>query len=149
MPYHIWCEGCNALIATGIRFNAEKKAVGNYHSTKIYEFTMRCRFCSHTIVIRTDPQARDYVVVSGAKRKTMDYDPADAGVADLPTEEERTAISKDPLRSLERIVDDKRNAEARRPQLERLEADREIWFDDYSISRRLRKNLRVSSNRHN
>lgn len=100
-------------------------------------------------MIRTDPQARDYVVVSGAKRKTMDYDPADAGVADLPTEEERTAISKDPLRSLERIVDDKRNAEARRPQLERLEADREIWFDDYSISRRLRKNLRVSSNRHN
>ena len=123
-----------------IRFNAEKKAVGNYHSTKIWEFSMNCRFCSHPIVIRTDPKASDYVVVSGAKRKTMTYDAADAGVVDLPTEVERNAIAKDPLRTLEKIVDDKRAADERRPRLSRLAAERDVWFDDYSVSRRLRAN---------
>lgn len=36
MPYHIWCGGCNSMIAKGVRFNAEKKQVGNYYSTKVY-----------------------------------------------------------------------------------------------------------------
>lgn len=35
MPYNIWCGGCNAMIAKGVRFNAEKKQVGNYYSTKV------------------------------------------------------------------------------------------------------------------
>ena len=35
MPYHIWCGGCEAMIAKGVRFNAEKKQVGNYFSTKV------------------------------------------------------------------------------------------------------------------
>ncbi|KAJ9560510.1 LOW QUALITY PROTEIN: hypothetical protein OSB04_005670, partial [Centaurea solstitialis] len=34
MPYNIWCGGCNSMIAKGVRFNAEKKQVGNYYSTK-------------------------------------------------------------------------------------------------------------------
>lgn len=35
MPFHIWCGGCNSMIAKGVRFNAEKKQVGNYYSTKV------------------------------------------------------------------------------------------------------------------
>lgn len=35
MPYNIWCGGCNSMIAKGVRFNAEKKQVGNYYSTKV------------------------------------------------------------------------------------------------------------------
>ncbi|XP_039691020.1 probable cyclic nucleotide-gated ion channel 20, chloroplastic isoform X2 [Medicago truncatula] len=34
MPYNIWCGGCNSTTAKGVRFNAEKKQVGNYYSTK-------------------------------------------------------------------------------------------------------------------
>jgi hypothetical protein len=30
MPFNIWCGGCNSMIAKGVRFNAEKKQVGNY-----------------------------------------------------------------------------------------------------------------------
>jgi coiled-coil domain-containing protein 130 len=41
MPYHIWCGGCGHMIAQGVRFNAEKKQVGNYYSTKVY-----CKFVS-------------------------------------------------------------------------------------------------------
>lgn len=36
MPYNIWCGGCNSMIAKGVRFNAEKKQVGNYYSTKVW-----------------------------------------------------------------------------------------------------------------
>jgi coiled-coil domain-containing protein 130 len=131
------------LIATGIRFNAEKKCVGNYHSTKIWEFRMNCRFCSHEIVVRTDPEKRDYTIMSGARRKCVTWDPADTGVVDLPTEEQRMAISKDSIRSLEKLVDDRRSADERKPILQRLEAVQDVWYDDYSISRRLRANLRV------
>ena len=35
MPFNIWCGGCNSMIAKGVRFNAEKKQVGNYYSTKV------------------------------------------------------------------------------------------------------------------
>jgi coiled-coil domain-containing protein 130 len=35
MPYNIWCGGCQSMIAKGVRFNAEKKQVGNYYSTKV------------------------------------------------------------------------------------------------------------------
>jgi hypothetical protein len=35
MPFKVWCEGCGLLIATGVRFNAEKKQIGNYFSTKV------------------------------------------------------------------------------------------------------------------
>ncbi|KAJ9140675.1 hypothetical protein P3X46_031293 [Hevea brasiliensis] len=34
MPFNVWCGGCNSMIAKGVRFNAEKKQVGSYHSTK-------------------------------------------------------------------------------------------------------------------
>lgn len=35
MPFNIWCGGCSSMIAKGVRFNAEKKQVGNYYSTKV------------------------------------------------------------------------------------------------------------------
>lgn len=46
MPYNIWCGGCNSMIAKGVRFNAEKKQVGNYYSTKVS--------CSDSTVICTN-----------------------------------------------------------------------------------------------
>lgn len=45
MPHNVWCLGCGEHVSKGIRFNAEKKRVGKYHSTPIYEFRMSCRFC--------------------------------------------------------------------------------------------------------
>ncbi|CAI7837115.1 unnamed protein product, partial [Closterium sp. NIES-53] len=34
MPFHVWCGGCKSMIAKGVRFNAEKKHIANYLSTK-------------------------------------------------------------------------------------------------------------------
>ncbi|XP_061370634.1 protein saf4-like isoform X2 [Gastrolobium bilobum] len=56
MPFNVWCGGCNSMIAKGVRFNAEKKQVGNYYSTKIWSFTMKSACCKHEIIIQTDPK---------------------------------------------------------------------------------------------
>lgn len=52
----------------GVRFNAEKKQVGQYHSTRIWSFRMRTPCCQHSIEIHTDPKNAEYVIVSGARR---------------------------------------------------------------------------------
>lgn len=67
------CQGCNHLIGKGVRFNAEKKAIGNYHSTKIWAFTMRAPCCQRRIEIHTDPKNTRYNIVEGAKEKVGLY----------------------------------------------------------------------------
>ena len=62
-------------IGMGVRFNAEKSSIGNYYSTKIYQFKMTCHLCSNSIVIRSDPQNFTYTVIKGARRKEQRYDP--------------------------------------------------------------------------
>ena len=47
---------CACVFCAGIRFNAEKKRIGSFHSTSIYSFAMKCLFCSGQIVIETDPE---------------------------------------------------------------------------------------------
>lgn len=51
-----------------MRFNAEKKQIGMYHSTRIWSFRMRTPCCQGTIEIHTDPKNAEYVIVSGARR---------------------------------------------------------------------------------
>ena len=68
MPFNIICTTCNEMIAKGERFNADKKSIGQYHTTKIWEF--RCRHhCGCDIVIVTDPKNSKYLVVEGAREK--------------------------------------------------------------------------------
>jgi coiled-coil domain-containing protein 130 len=57
-PFDFWCDGCKNHVAKGVRYNAEKKAVGNYFSTKIWQFSMTCHRCSSKIVFKTDPRVR-------------------------------------------------------------------------------------------
>ena len=45
MPYSVWCTTCNAHIGRGVRYNARKKCIGKYFSTKIWEFSMLCVYC--------------------------------------------------------------------------------------------------------
>nr|AFK33797.1 unknown [Lotus japonicus] len=105
MPFNIWCGGCNSMIGKGVRFNAEKKQVGNYYSTKIWSFTMKSACCRHEIVIQTDPKNCEYVIISGAQKKTEDYDVEDAEVLELATNEERSLLA-DPFYRLEHGEED-------------------------------------------
>lgn len=77
MPYNIWCDGCKNHIGMGVRYNAEKKKVGNYYTTPIYRFRMKCHLCVNYIEMQTDPANCDYVIVSGAQRKEERWDMAD------------------------------------------------------------------------
>ena len=83
MPFNVWCEKCNNHIGKGVRYNAEKKKVGNYYSTPIYSFGMKCHLCDQRFVIETDPKACDYKLVSGVKKKNEEWEPEEANVIAL------------------------------------------------------------------
>ncbi|KMZ71980.1 putative Coiled-coil domain-containing protein [Zostera marina] len=137
MPFNIWCGGCNSMIAKGVRFNAEKKQVGNYYSTKIWSFSMKAACCKNLIVIQTDPKNCEYLIISGAQRKTEDYDAEDAETLALPADEEKGKLS-DPFYRLEHQEVDLQKKKEAEPLLVRLQkvSDRR-HSDDYSLNRSL------------
>jgi coiled-coil domain-containing protein 130 len=147
LPYDSWCLGCSAPIARGVRYNAEKKQVGAYFTTPVYEFTMGCIFCPQKFVIRTDPKNADYEFVSGIRKKEKSFDAADVGLGALvgPTREQEAAAFKgDPLYKIERAGDDKRRAETANERLAALAAmQAEKWEDDYASNLGLRAAARV------
>src|SRR5882762_2043046 len=51
------CSGtCNNHIGMGVRYNAEKKKIGAYHSTPIFSFRCKCHLCDGWFEIQTDPK---------------------------------------------------------------------------------------------
>ena len=56
MPYNIWCNTCGNHIGMGVRYNAEKTKVGNYYTTPIFQFRMKCHLCDGHFEIKTDPK---------------------------------------------------------------------------------------------
>lgn len=48
---------------------------------------MKSPCCKHEIVIQTDPKNTEYVIISGAQKKTEDYDVEDAETLLLPADE--------------------------------------------------------------
>lgn len=77
MPYNIWCEGCGSHVGMGVRYNAEKKKVGMYYTTPLYQFRMKCHLCNNHFEIKTDPANLDYVIVSGARRQEKRFEAAE------------------------------------------------------------------------
>ncbi|KAL0915258.1 hypothetical protein M5K25_015661 [Dendrobium thyrsiflorum] len=142
MPFNVWCGGCNSMIAKGVRFNAEKKQVGNYYSTKIWSFTMKSACCKHEIVIHTDPKNCEYVIISGAQRKTEDFDVEDAETFAFPADEDRGKLS-DPFYRLEHQEQDLQKKKEAEPWLVRLQKVSDSRrSNDYSLNRALRDRLR-------
>ena len=64
MPYNVRCTGCDNHIGKGVRFNAEKKTIGKYLSTKILSFRMMCHCEDGTS--RTAPSATTYSAFFGS-----------------------------------------------------------------------------------
>ncbi|EIE21957.1 DUF572-domain-containing protein [Coccomyxa subellipsoidea C-169] len=142
MPFNVWCNGCGHLIGKGVRFNAEKKQIGNYFSTKIWSFSMTAPCCSEHIEVQTDPKNHEYIVVAGARRKAETYTAQDAETHELPDSEEAQA-KDDPFSKLERRVEDSRRGREGADRLSELLEDSEAKTkDDYSINKALRRQLR-------
>lgn len=135
------------MIAKGVRFNAEKKQVGNYYSTKIWSFKMKAACCKQEIEIQTDPKNCEYVVVSGAEKKTEDYDEVDAETVLLPAAEDRGKLV-DPFYQLEHMGEDVAKGKQAAPLLVRLQRSSDLKHsDNYARNKALRADLRAQKKR--
>lgn len=146
MPFAIWCTTCPkpSIIGQGVRFNAEKKKVGNYHSTPIYSFRMKHIACGGWIEIRTDPKNTAYVVFEGAKKRDTGVDKVQDGEIRIKTDEERERLSKDAFAAFEGKVEDKRQAVTDKSRIEDLQRAKERdWDDPGEANRRLRRTFRA------
>ena len=80
LPFDGFCTLCDAIVGKGTRFNAHKSHVGDYYTTKIYEFVTKCRSCGECeFRMRTNPSDRTFDYVGGIRRKVEEFDTADAG----------------------------------------------------------------------
>ena len=82
LPFDGFCTNCSAHVGKGTRFNAHKAHVDDYFTTKIYEFTTKCRACAQsTFTIRTNPKERTFDYVEGIRKKVEEFDTTEAETA--------------------------------------------------------------------
>jgi coiled-coil domain-containing protein 130 len=146
MPFPIWCTHCPkpTIIGQGVRFNAEKKKVGNYYSSPIFSFRMKHVACGGWIEIRTDPKNTAYVVTEGARKRDLGEDKVMDGDVKIMTQEEREAMRDNAFSALEGKVEDKKRLEYSKLRLEELQAlSEKQWEDPYERNKKLRNAFRV------
>ncbi|XP_030638404.1 putative splicing factor YJU2B [Chanos chanos] len=142
MPYNIWCDGCKNHIGMGVRYNAEKKKVGNYYTTPIYRFRMKCHLCVNYIEMQTDPATCDYVIVSGARRKEERWDMADNEQILTTERTEKEKLETDAMYKLDHGGKDKEKLKAAIPSLSELQEHQAGWKDDFQLNSSLRRKFR-------
>ncbi|KAG2172681.1 hypothetical protein INT43_000028, partial [Umbelopsis isabellina] len=143
LPFNIWCEGCDNHIGMGVRYNAQKKKIGNYYSTPIWSFRMKCHLCDNWIEIHTNPKDAQYVVMSGARQKLEEWEPEDSEVIRLKDDALVEKMANDAFFKLEHDVQDEKKASETVPiltQLQRLNDSQ--WSDPYTLSQQLRRKFR-------
>jgi coiled-coil domain-containing protein 130 len=135
-----------------VRFNAEKKKVGYYYSTPIWQFRMKHTACSGWIEIRTDPKNTAYVVTEGGKAR--DYGDLEDKVREgekgelILTPEERERRREDAFSMLEGRVDEKQQGKENQQRIAELyQASQKDWKDTWSANRRLREGFRKERKR--
>ena len=147
MPFPIWCTTCPkpSIIGQGVRFNAEKKKVGNYYSTPIYSFRMKHITCGGWIEIRTDPKNTAYVVTEGAKKRDLGEHRLQEGEIRIgASEEDRKRLEEDAFAALEAKKDDAKQAASDKSRIEALyRAKDRDWDDPGEANRRIRRSFRV------
>ncbi|PNS15078.1 hypothetical protein CAC42_2307 [Sphaceloma murrayae] len=142
MPFAIWCSHCPkpTIIGQGVRFNAEKKKVGNYYSTPLWSFRMKHVVCGGVIEIRTDPKAGEYIVTEGAKRRDYGDERVEEGVVD---EEERMRRREDAMAGLEGRKGEEMEKKEAGKRIDELRVEKErFWADPGEANRLARRGFR-------
>lgn len=142
MPYNIWCDGCKNHIGMGVRYNAEKKKVGNYYTTPIYRFRMKCHLCVNYIEMQTDPATCDYVIVSGARRKEERWDMAENEQILTTEHTEKEKLETDAMYKLDHGGKDKEKLKKALPSLSEIQDYQSTWKDDFQLNSTLRRKFR-------
>ena len=163
LPYHGVCQNpsCNKNVGKGTRFNAKKVHCGNYFTTKIYEFQMKCRACSkEEFVIRTNPKERSFDYVKGLKKRVQEFDTEEAGTLGVVDTDFGNGIEswsssaaepylhkkdkKNPLCCLESAIMGERKAMTDRDAMEfLLNHNHRTFQDDAKSNSNLRAHYRV------
>lgn len=144
LPFNVFCAHCARHIAQGVRFNAEKRQVGEYLTTKIWGFTCKCT-CGGKFEIRTDPENARYVVGDGAKRQEQEWDPEENGGHPIYDSEAKPDADgkQDAFAAVEKQTKEKSKAKERQKRIDELEREQErTWSDPYSVNARLRSGFR-------
>lgn len=142
MPYNIWCDGCKAHIAMGVRYNAQKSKTGMYYTTPIHHFRMKCHLCDQHFEIETDPGNMDYKILSGARRKEQRWSMADNEQIVTEEKSDIKKLSADPMFKLEHDTIDKTKVQKIMPTLRELESVQSQWKDDFDLNSLMRGHLR-------
>jgi len=142
LPWSTFCTKCDRLLAKGVRFNADKKKVGNYFTTAIWSFKMNCPSCSNPLEVQTDPQNRDYVCVTGLKKRTVEYNATEENQLEKIAQGPDAPVA-DPFQKLENKQEDLEFAKDKFPHLTELqELSNRNFKNDYQNARMLRNNLK-------
>ena len=150
MPFAVWCASCPrpTLIGQGVRFNAQKRRAGAYHSTPVWSFRMRHADCGGELEIRTDPRNTAYVVVEGGTRRDTGTGHDDDGELEggraILTDKERDALRASAFASLEKTIDDRERLKLASRRIDDLaEASARLWDDPYAQNQKLRRAFRA------
>lgn len=143
MPYNIWCDGCKNHIGMGVRYNAEKKKVGNYYTTPIYRFRMKCHLCVNYIEMQTDPATCDYLIVSGANRKEERWDMAENEQILTTERAEKEKLETDAMFKLDHGGKDKEKLKKALPSLSEIQDYQSSKKDDFQLNSSLRRKFRT------
>ncbi|CAI4224138.1 unnamed protein product [Auanema sp. JU1783] len=142
MPFNIWCLGCHNHVGMGVRYNAEKKKIGMYYTTPLYEFRMKCHLCDNYYVIRTDPKNFDYELVEGCSRQEKRYDPSTIDQLGAVDRTFNQKLAADSMFKAEHEHTDKTTADLEGERLEKIEWMQERFKDDYAANQALRSQFR-------
>ncbi len=157
-------SGCGHLVGRGTRFNAHKSHVGNYMSSKIYEFIMKCRSCAKSVFrIRTNPALQSFDYIKGIQKRSSQEDgqQLSASNAHLTSStvgsaggdgvlSQRRAMRGDeenPIDLLDRQAHGQRQSITELQQLEALQKVQMVnWKDDAANNATLRAKYRMKRN---
>lgn len=142
LPYNIWCDGCNSHVGMGVRYNAEKTKVGNYYTTPIYKFRMKCHLCDNYFEIQTDPKNHDYVILFGARRKEQRWDPKENEQIVPEDKATQKKLATDAMYKLEHGSDDVQKGKSIIPTIGQIADGRDQYKDDYIINKIAREKFR-------
>uniref|UniRef100_A0A915Q5G3 Galactosylgalactosylxylosylprotein 3-beta-glucuronosyltransferase n=1 Tax=Setaria digitata TaxID=48799 RepID=A0A915Q5G3_9BILA len=141
MPFNIWCLGCNNHVGMGVRYNAEKKKIGMYYTTPLYEFRMKCHLCDNYFVIRTDPEHFDYELVEGCRRQEKRYDPSTIDQLGAVDRGFSRQLESDHMFQVEHVEQDKEKAASSADKVDKLEWIQERMRDDFAANQALRRSF--------
>uniref|UniRef100_T1HVG0 Uncharacterized protein n=1 Tax=Rhodnius prolixus TaxID=13249 RepID=T1HVG0_RHOPR len=144
MPFNIWCNGCGNHIGMGVRYNAEKKKIGMYYTTPVYQFRMKCHLCDNHFEIKTDPGNLEYVIVSGARRQENRWDPTENEQIVPEDKETSKRLFDDAMFKLEHGTSEKNRVNKVSPALAKLQCRNDAkWRDDFAANSNLRAIFRA------